>query len=320
MLGFILALVATLVHAALVFSAAPLLLGVVNAGRARLLGRRGPPLLQPYANLFKLLRKAPVIPDTATEYYVIWPYIAFAAAAAAALLVPSFATGMITAPAADFITFVGLLALGRVAAVLAGLETGFGFGGAGAARDMLFGLFAEAALLVAILSFALIAGTSGIDGIITQFQHGGAGISVSLGFALVALLAVALTEAGRLPVDNPGSHLELGMVHEALLLEYSGRFLLLFEYAAMLRLITLFSLIGAIFLPFGMGQAGAVLSWPGGLVLWVLKLLSLAVALALFEVATAKMRVFRVPEFLGVALLLGILSAIFLFVAARLGA
>jgi formate hydrogenlyase subunit 4 len=320
MLGFALALVATLVHAALVFAGAPLLLGVINACRARLLGRRGPPLLQPYANLFKLLRKAPVIPDTATEYYVVWPYIGFAAAAAAALLVPSFATGMMTAPAADFITFVGLLALGRVAAVLAGLETGFGFGGAGAARDVLFGIFAEAALLVAILSFALIAGTSGIDGIITRFQHGGAGISVSLGFALVALLAVALTEAGRIPVDNPGSHLELGMVHEALLLEYSGRFLLLFEYAAMLRLITLMSLIGAIFVPFGMGRAGDVLSWPGGLVLWAVKLLGLAVALASFEVATAKMRVFRVPEFLGVALLLGILSAIFLFVAARLGA
>jgi formate hydrogenlyase subunit 4 len=319
MLGFALALVATLVHAALVFAAAPMLLGVIGACRARLLGRRGPPLLQPYANLFKLLRKAPVIPDTATEYYAIWPYIGFAAAAAAALLVPSFATGMVTAPAADFITFVGLLALGRLAAVLAGLETGFGFGGAGAARDVLFGVFAEAALLVAILSFALIAGTSGIDGIVLQFQHGG-GISVSLGFALVALLAVALTEAGRIPVDNPGSHLELGMVHEALLLEYSGRFFVLFEYAAMLRLITLMSLIGAIFVPFGMGQAGDVFSWPGGLVLWVVKLLGLAVALASFEVATAKMRVFRVPEFLGVALLLGILSAIFLFVAARLGA
>jgi formate hydrogenlyase subunit 4 len=203
--------------------------------------------------------------------------------------------------------------------MLAGLETGFGFGGAGAGRDALFSIFAEAALLGVVLVFALIAGDPTVDGIATYFRFGQAGISVSLGFALAAMLAVALAETGRIPVDNPAGHLELGMVHEAMLLEYSGRYLALFQYAAALRLIIWFSLIATIFFPFGMGQAGNFFSWPLGLVSWLAKLGALAIALALFEVSTAKMRVFRVPEFLGVAMLLGLLSAIFLFVAGRLG-
>ncbi|OYV39730.1 MAG: formate hydrogenlyase, partial [Acidocella sp. 20-61-6] len=134
-----------------------------------------------------------------------------------------------------------------------------------------------------------------------------------------AMLCVALTETGRIPVDNPAGHLELGMVHEAMLLEYSGRYLAMFYYAAALRLIIWMSLISAIFLPFGLANAANMLSWPGGLVLWGLKLIIGAFTLAAFEVATAKMRVFRVPEFLGVALLLGILSSVFLFVATKLG-
>jgi formate hydrogenlyase subunit 4 len=133
------------------------------------------------------------------------------------------------------------------------------------------------------------------------------------------MLAVALTETGRIPTDNPSGHLELAMVHEAMLLEYSGRFLLLFEYAAMLRLMVWMCLIGTVFFPFGMARAGEILTWPGGLVLWAGKLGVMAGALSLFEIGTAKMRVFRVPEFLGVAMLLGVLAGVFLFVAARIG-
>jgi len=172
---------------------------------------------------------------------------------------------------------------------------------------------------VVVLVFVLIAGDPTVDGIATYFRFGQVGVSVSLGFALAAMLAVALAETGRIPVDNPSGHLELGMVHEAMLLEYSGRYLALFQYTAGLRLMIWFSLIATIFLPFGMAQAGNFFSWPLGLVCWLGKLSALAVALALFEISTAKMRVFRVPEFLGVAMLLGLLSAIFLFVAGRLG-
>ncbi len=320
MLLLLLRLLAVLLHAAMVFAAAPLLAGLLGKLRARLLGRRGAPVLQPYHDLRKLLAKQPLVPETATELYAVWPLAAVAATGAAAALVPGYCLGMLGAGGSDFITIIGLLALARAAVLLAGLETGFAFGGAGAARDVLFGIFAEAALLVVVLSFVLIAHDPTLDGVAQHFRATSPGISVSLGFALAALLAVALTETGRLPADNPSGHLELGMVHEALLLEYSGRDLLLFQYAAMLRLLVWLGLIGTVFFPFGMAVAGALWSWPLGLLLWVAKLLSLAAALALFEVAVAKMRVFRVPEFLGLAMLLGMLSAIFLFVASRFGA
>ena len=319
MLSALLAVIATIIHTALMFGLAPLLMGIVTKARARLLGRTGPPFLQPYRDLAKLLRKTALIPDTATQFYKIWPYITLSATAVTALLVPSFSFGLITAPLSDFITLIGLFAAARGATMLAGLETGFGFGGAGAARDALFSLFTEAALLVLVLTFVLVAHSPTVDGIGTQFRDGHIGISVSLGFALAAMLCVALTETGRIPVDNPSGHLELGMVHEAMLLEYSGRYLAMFYYAAALRLIIWMSLISAIFLPFGVASAANILSWPGGLILWSCKLSIGALALATFEVATAKMRVFRVPEFLGVALLLGILSSVFLFVATKLG-
>ncbi len=319
MIFFTLRLVATLVHVALVLAAAPLLMGAVGKFRARLLGRPGAKFVQPYRDLAKLLRKTPLVPDTATEAYLVWPFAAFAATAVAALLAPSFALGLLTAPFSDFIVFIGLLALARAATMLAGLETGFGFGGAGAARDALFSIFAEAALLVLVLTFVLVAHDPTIDGIGTALRNGHIVVSVSLGFAMAAMLAVALTETGRIPVDNPAGHLELAMVHEAMLLEYSGRYLALFHYTAMLRLMIWFSLLGTMFLPFGMAQAVAILTWPGGILLWAAKLAGFAAALALFEVSTAKMRVFRVPEFLGVAMLLGLLSAVFLFVAERIG-
>jgi formate hydrogenlyase subunit 4 len=320
MLLFLARLLATLLHIALVFALAPLLAGIVARLRARLLGRRGPPVTQTYRNLLRLLRKTALVPETSTELYKIWPFAACAAMAGAAMLVPGFATGMLTAPLADFITLIGLLSLAKAATLLGGLETGFGFGGAGAARELLFSIFAEAALLVVLITFVLLAHAFNINDIASAFATGDVGISISLGFALVAMLAVALTETGRVPIDNPAGHLEVAMVHEALLLEYSGRFLALFEYAAMLRLMVWMSLIATVFFPFFMARAGDLLTWPLGLALWGAKLAVMAAALPLFEVSMAKMRVFRVPEFLGVAILLGVLAGVFLFVAARIGA
>jgi formate hydrogenlyase subunit 4 len=318
MLGFALSLIATLLHAALVFALAPLLMGVVSKFRARALGRRGPPFLMPYRHLYKLLRKTTLVPETATELFAIWPVAVFLSLATAAMLVPGFCTGLLTAPASDFITLIGLFAFARAATMLGGLEAGFGFGGAAAGREALYSVFAEAALLVVLLGFVLLSHSATVDGIATTFASAHIGISVSLGFALAALLAVALTETGRIPTDNPAGHLELAMVHEAMLLEYSGRFLLLLDYAAALRLLLWMDLIGTIFLPFGMASAGDVLSWPGGLLLWLIKLGAMAAVLSLFEISTAKMRVFRVPEFLGAAMLLAILAGVFLFVAEKI--
>jgi formate hydrogenlyase subunit 4 len=318
-LDLLLRLLATILHAALVFALAPLVMGLVATLRARLLGRRGPPPLQPYLTLLKLIRKTTLVPDNATEFYPVWPYLAFAPIAAAALLVPGFCAGLLTAGLSDMITIIGLLALSRAAIILAGLETGFGFGGAGAARDILFGIFAEAALLVTVLTFVLIAHSPTVDGIAAAFRDNHIGIQVSLGFALAATFMVALTETGRIPVDNPAGHLELAMVHEAMLLEYSGKNLALFEATAMLRLTVWMSLIATIFCPFGIGRAVDILSWPAGLALWLIKLVALSAGLAVFELSSAKMRIFRVPEFLGVAILLGLLSAVFLFLAQRIG-
>jgi formate hydrogenlyase subunit 4 len=319
-LDFSLRLLATLLHAALIFTLAPLLAGAVATLRAWVLGRRGPPVIQPYRDLFKLLRKTTLMAETASPLFGAWPLACLLSLAVAALLVPGFCTGLLTAPLADFVTLMGLFALARAATMLGGLETGSGFGGAGAWREALYGVFAEGALLVVLLCFGLLAHGVNVDGIALAFATQHIGISVSLGFALAAMLAVALTEAGRIPTDNPAGHLELAMVHEAMLLEYSGRNLLLLNYAAMLRLLLWLSLIGSIFLPFGMARATALLTWPGGLFLWLLKLAAMAALLPFYEVANAKMRVFRVPEFLGTAMLLGMLAAIFLFVAARIGA
>jgi formate hydrogenlyase subunit 4 len=310
---------ATLIHAGLMFALAPLLLGLVQKWRAWLLGRRGAPVVQPYLDLAKLLRKTPLIPEMATEYFKIWPVLAASAMSVAVFLVPGFCTGLLTAGQSDFIVLAGFLLLARASTLLAGLETGFGFGGAGAARELLFGIFSEAALLVVILGLSLLAQNFTVDGVAVYFGSDHVGLSVSLGFALAAMLAVALTEAGRIPADNPAGHLELGMVHEALLLEYSGKFLLLFHYAAMLRLLVWFCLISTVFLPFGMARATDFFSWPVGVVWWGVKLVLMSLALALFEVSTAKMRVFRVPAFLGTALLLGVLASVFLFVASRIG-
>jgi formate hydrogenlyase subunit 4 len=260
-----------------------------------------------------------VLAENASAVSRVAPYLAAGAALAALSLVPSFARGMAFAPLGDLVLIAGLLALGRVALALAGLDVGTAFGGLGAAREMSFAALAEPALLVAVLSLAILAGTTGIEGIAATFQEGAVGLRVSLLLALIALLAVAMAENARIPVDNPATHLELTMVHEAMILEASGRHLALWEAAAAFRLTLWLALLAAVFLPFGTAPAGfAPLGWVAGLLAWVGKVAVLCLALAAFESAIAKMRVFRVPEFLGVALLVGVLGAILLFVSTRL--
>lgn len=307
------------VHLALILAAAPLVVGVVRWLKARMMGRIGASPLQPLRDLLKLLRKRPVLAENASWISRVAPYLGAGAALAAAALVPSFAHGMAFAPLADLVLIAGLLALGRVAMALAGLDVGTAFGGLGAAREMSFAALAEPALLLAVMCFAILAGTTGLDGISILFQDGALGLRVSLGLALVALLAVAVAENARIPVDNPATHLELTMVHEAMILEASGRHLALWEGAAALRLTLWLALLAAIFFPFGMAPAGwAPIGWAVGLLAWVAKMGALCLALAAFESAIAKMRVFRVPEFLGAALLLGLLGALLLFVSTRL--
>ena len=313
------AILTQLMHLALVLALAPVLVGLVRLVKARLMGRRGPALLQPWRDLAKLLRKRPVLADGATEISRAAPYVACAATLFAAVLVPSFAQGMLLAPLADLLLLAGLLALARVALALAGMDVGTAFGGMGAARELSFSAFAEPVLLLCILVLAMIGGTTNLDAMILAFREGGVGLRVSLALIAVALLAVGLVENARMPADNPATHLELTMVHEAMILEASGRHLAVWELQAALKLLVWMALLSAIFIPWGIAPAGAgPLVWLLGLVVWLGKITALAVALAVFESAIAKMRVFRIPEFLGVALLLAALAVALLFVSTGL--
>jgi formate hydrogenlyase subunit 4 len=313
------AVLAQVLHLALMLAAAPLVVGGTRWIKARLMGRQGASPLQPYRDLDKLLRKRPVLAENASPVSEWAPYAGLAATAAAIALVPSFARGMASAPVADLILVAGLLAVSRVALALAGLDVGTAFGGLGAAREMSFAAFAEPALVLCVLTLAILAGTTNLDAIAATMRDGQLGLRVSLGLAAVAMVAVAVAENARIPVDNPATHLELTMVHEAMLLEASGRHLALWEAQAALRLTLWLALVAAIFVPFGAAPAEAgPLAWVLGLGAWALKMGALAAGLAVFESAIAKMRVFRVPEFLGAALLIALLAAALLFVSTGL--
>ncbi len=315
-IAFGLALAAQLAHLALLLAVAPLLSGFISWLKARLLGRIGPPVGQPLRDLLRLARKQPVLAFNATWLFRAAPALGFATTLAAAALVPSFALGMITAPASDLLVIVGLLALGRCILALAAMDVGSAFGGIGASREMMFSVFAEPGLILVIFTLALLAGTTNLDAVAGLLREGTLGLRVSLGLTLVATCVIAIAENGRIPVDNRATHLEVTMVHEAMVLEYSGRDLALIEANAALKLLLWLTLIGAMFCPFGMATPeGGLLAWPLGALSWAMKIGFMAIGLACFETGMAKMRVFRVPEFLGAALLLGMLAAVFLFVS-----
>ena len=305
---------------ALVLTLAPLLTGLVRAAKARLAGRRGPPLLQPYANLAKLMRKEPVVAHEASWLFRAAPYIVFATVWVAAGLVPTFTTALALAPVADLIVLVAMLGVARFFTALAALDAGTPFGGIGASRETFIAALAEPAMLMVIFTLAILLRTTSLAGIVDGIVGGeGVGLRVSLALGLVSLVMVAIAETGRIPVDNPATHLELTMVHEAMVLEYSGRHLALMEAAGMLRLFLFVALIACVFAPFGIAQPGdGPLALLAGLLGFAAKMGAAALLLAGFETSVAKMRVFRLGEFLGTALLLGLLAAIFLFVSTGL--
>ncbi len=310
------AIATQLLHALLLLAAAPLLTGVIRKVKARILGRRGPPIVQPYRDLRRLFRKQPIVAEGASTLFVHAPAAGFAVLFTAALLVPSFTLGMVSAPLSDLLVILGLLALARCIQALAAMDIGTAFGGIGASRDMAFATLAEPAALLVVLIFAWITGNTNLDLVSWQFRDAAPGLRVSLALGLIALLVVALAENARMPADNPSTHLELTMVHEAMLLEYSGRHLALMHAQAMLKLLLWLNLIGGVFFPFGTATPDATpLDWLAGLGAWAAKTLVLALALAFLEASIAKMRVFRVPEFLGAALLLALLGVVFLFVS-----
>jgi len=300
----------------LVVAAAPLLTGLVRKVKARLLRRRGPPLLQPYRDLARLARKEAVVAENASWLFRVVPYIVFAATWVAAALVPTFATGLLFSWSADLIVIIALLGSARFFLALAGMDVGTSFGGIGSSREAMIAALAEPALIMIVFTLALIAGSTQLSTIAEGMLSGDLGLRVSLGMALVALIIVLVAENGRIPVDNPATHLELTMVHEAMVLEYSGRHLALIELASAVKLLLYVSLIACVFLPWGLAPAGAPLhTHLIGTAIYLAKLGLAGILLAVFETLIAKMRVFRVPDFLGAALMLGFLATLLRFVS-----
>jgi len=287
---------------------APLLTAWVNQCRAWFGNRKAPPLLQFYRQLAKLFEKEVVLAGNASSLFRAAPYIIFACMALASMIVPTLSTDLPFAPAADAIALVGIFALARVFIALAGMDIGTAFGSLGARREMLIGFLAEPALLMVFFTASLISHSTSLSTIVNTLGHREFVIYPSLAFAGVAFTMVALAENARIPVDNPTTHLELTMIHEAMILEYSGRHLALIEWAAALKLYAYSCLGLALFFPWGIPEGGQL----GGLLIALPNLLfKLAIGgflLAAIETITAKLRIFRAPEFLGTAFMLAVLG------------
>src|SRR5215472_3411131 len=288
---------------------APLLVGWVNQCRAWLQNRSAPPLLLPYRMIRKLFHKDAVVAENASPVFRITPYIVFSAMALAAAIVPSLATDLPFGRVADAIALVGLFALARVFIALAAMDLGTAFGSMGARREMLVGFLAEPALLMVLFTASLISGATLLPTIVESLAHRDLAIYPSLAFAGVAFTMVSLAENARIPIDNPATHLELTMIHEAMVLEYSARHLALIEWASALKLFN-YSCIGlALFLPFGIASgSGDWQAMLGAVPELIGKLAVGGFALALIETVSAKLRIFRAPEFLGTAFLLAVLG------------
>jgi len=287
---------------------APLLTGWINQCRAWLGNRSAPPLLLPYRTLHKLFHKDSVIAENASPLFRIAPYIVFGVMVLACGIVPSLSTDLPLAPAADAIALVGLFAVARVFMSLAAMDVGTAFGTLGARREMLVGFLAEPALLMVLFTAAFMTQSTSLASIVETTAGQEFAIVPSLAFAGVAFTMVSLAENARVPVDNPATHLELTMIHEAMILEYSGRHLALMEWAASLKLFAYSSIGLALFFPWGIAQVhdpvGLLLAAPA----LVLKLAIGGAGLALIETLSAKMRIFRVPEFLAGAFLLAVIG------------
>jgi formate hydrogenlyase subunit 4 len=314
-MGMTSALVAQFGQMLLVLALAPALTGVTRKMKARLQRRIGPSVFQPYRDLRRLFGKDVVLADNSSWLFRTAPYLIFAATWVAAALVPTFQAGLLFSWAGDLIAIVALLSAARFVQAVAALDTGTSFGGIGVSREMMIASLAEPAMIMVVFTVALVAGSTQLS-TIAAFMADMGGLRVSLAMALVALVIVALAENARIPVDNPSTHLEVTMVHEAMVLEYSGRHLAMIELASSLKLLLYISIIACIFFPFGLVTGAAGLpAYVLSLIAYLLKVVVASLLLATLETVIAKMRVFRIPNLLGIALMLGLLGTLLLFVS-----
>jgi len=296
-------------------AAAPLFASWIRRIKCRLQNRRPPPLLQPYRDLRRLFGKEIVLADTASTLFRLAPYVVFGTTVLAASVVPLLLVQIPMAAMADAIVLVGLFALGRFFLALAGMDVGTSFGGMGASREVTVAALAEPAMLMVIFTLAMVANSTNLSTIIEQMLIQPFALRPSLLFALLALVMVGIAETGRIPIDNPATHLELTMIHEAMILEYSGRQLALMEWAAQLKLLIYAVLVSNLFFPWGIAMTATPTSVAVAAAALTFKLVSLGTVLAVAESSVAKMRLFRVPTFLAVAFtlaLIGMLSFVIL--------
>lgn len=287
---------------------APLLMGWVNKCRAWLQNRKAPPLLQPFYMLHKLFHKESVVAHNASPLFRLAPYIVFGCMLLACGIIPTISTNLPLAPVADAIALVGLFGLARLFISLAAMDVGTAFGSMGARREMLIGFLAEPALLMVFFTASLISSSTSLATIVSHLSNKEFTILPSLAFAGVAFTMVSLAENARVPVDNPATHLELTMIHEALILEYSGRHLAFIEWGTALKLFAYSCAGTALFIPWGVAAESDYVALLFALPVLLGKLTVVGFLLALIETLCAKMRIFRAPEFLATAFLLGVLA------------
>ena len=300
------------VHVLLLIAVAPLVRGIVSRVKAGIQNRRGASVFRPYADLWKLFRKEDLVPPTASLLFRLCPVALFAVTIAAAAFVPVLCSSSLLGNTGDFVLFVYLLALARFFLVLGAMDGGSSFGGMGASREALVSTLAEAPLLLGLIAVAIVSHNASITSIVqwtiarTPFE-----LSPVHAFAFVALVMVTIAETGRVPVDNPATHLELTMIHEAMILEYSGPSLALIEWASAIKLTLMFSLLIALFVPWGISASLSSFGILVAIAAYLLKMTALVVLLAALESGVAKLRMYLVPEYLGVACALSILAVVF---------
>jgi formate hydrogenlyase subunit 4 len=310
------AIILVIAQTTILLAVSPFIVGLIRKVKARLQIRRGASIFQPYADLAKLFRKQPVVSTTTSWIFTATPYIVFASTLAAGLLVPIFVSSTPLNFAGNIIALVYLLALGTFFLMLAGLDAGSAFGGMGSSREAIVASLTEPAMILSIFAIALTKGSTNLSTIVhkTALLEGIVTDPSPYLMALAAIFIVAIAETGRVPVDNPATHLELTMIHEAMVLEYSGRYLALIEWAAGLKLAVFLSLIANVFAPWGIATSMEPATLGIGLAIYLVKISGLAVLIGVIESMFAKLRLFRVTDLLGVAFILALLGLVFFYV------
>lgn len=312
-----LAIFLQIIQSLFLIAVAPVLMGWICQNRAWLNNKKGPGVFQPYSQLHKLFLKDSLLAENASPLFRITPYIYFGSMCLITAIIPVISVSLPFAQVADVIALVGLFALARIFLALAGMDIGTAFGSMGARREMLVAFLTEPALLMVFFNIALISQSTAFSTIVSHTLTHTLTINPSISFAAVAFIMVLLAENERIPIDNPTTHLELTMIHEAMILEYSGRHLALIEWASSLKLLNYFAMSFALFFPWGITVIPTLDGILFAVLFFLLKLLVVGSGLAFFEIITAKLRIFRVPEFLTIAFILAILGVLTQLLEAR---